>query len=93
MYIEDMKKAARISHNLLDDDLMRIEKYACAELIRIGVPAVVIESENDLIRNAVITKALAEIGPTETKAYAMESWEYQIDNLRKHNWEVNLNVQ
>lgn len=87
MYLNAIKKAARISHNSLDDEITRIEEYACAELIRAGVPDSVITEDNKLIENAVITRALMDLG-VSTKTYdnAKASWEYQVDCLRKRDW-------
>ena len=92
MFVEVIKKAARISHNQLDNELQRLEDYACAELVRAGVPSSSIVETDDLIQNAVVTRVLMEI--TTDKAYdrAKESWEYQLDNLRKHDWAGNTNV-
>ena len=87
MFVDAIKKAVRISHNSLDDEILRIEKYACAELVRAGVPQEIVEDDtNDLIKNAVITRALMELGAEKTYNNAKLSWEYQLDNLRRHDW-------
>lgn len=93
MYLKQIKRAARISHDMLDDELERLEEYACAELIRAGVPKTAVQSHHTLIVNAVITRVLMEIGPERTYETAKESWEYQLDNLRKHDWTVKEDVQ
>lgn len=88
MFENAIKKAARISHNLLDDELMRLEEYACAELIRAGVPDSAVKKGGRLIENAVVTRVLMEIGPEKSFDRAKQSWEYQLDSLRKHDWTV-----
>lgn len=93
MYIDAIKKAVRISHDKLDDDLLRIEEFACAELIRVGVPeSIILGGTNSLIQNAIITRVLMEYGPEKSYDNAKESWEYQLDNLRKHDWTVKTDV-
>lgn len=92
MYLRQIKQAARISHDMLDSELERLEEYARAELIRAGVPESAIQSHNTLIVNAVVTRVLMEIGPERTYEKSKESWEYQVDNLRKHDWTVKDNV-
>lgn len=86
MYLESIKMAARISHNQLDTELERLEKYACAELIRAGVPMGAVNAENELIKQAVVSRVLVEIGNEKISQKASESWEYQLDVLRKHDW-------
>lgn len=86
MYLQAIKAAARISHGKLDGELERLEKYACAELIRAGVPKEETEKEQPLIENAVVAYALSEISEEKTALRAAESWEYQKDALRKHGW-------
>lgn len=85
MYIEDIKRAARISHTASDDDLTRMEEYAIAEMKRLGIPSEVITINNALIRNAVVAYAMSEISPTKAEKYE-EAWLYQLDCLRKHDW-------
>lgn len=86
MYLESIKMTARISHNQLDTELERLEKYACAELIRAGVPREAVTRENELIKHAVVSRVLVEIGNEKISQKASESWEYQLDVLRKHDW-------
>lgn len=86
MFSSDIKKAVRISHNLLDSEIDRIEGYARAEMIRVGVPENQIRADNELIRNAVVTRGIMELGPERSYDKAKESWEYQLDNIRKHDW-------
>lgn len=86
-YLTAIKKAARISHSKLDDEISRLDDYACSELIRAGIPKEQITSDNKLIENAVITRAMMEIGSEKKYQVTRESWEYQLDCLRKHNWE------
>ena len=56
MFLDDVKLALRISHYKIDSELNRLEDYACAELIRAGVPSAQIVASNKLIKNAVITR-------------------------------------
>lgn len=85
----EIKKAARISHDALDDEIERLEAWAQAELIRVGVPAALVEVEEDvLVRQAIITGVLTQLySEQERRDEAKESFTYQLDCLRKHSWE------
>lgn len=85
--LETVKQAARISHNALNFEIVRLESVARSELIRAGVPAEEAKSSNELVEQAVITFILSKIGSTEKEREEnKESFIYQIDNLRKHDW-------
>lgn len=86
MFVDEIKAAKRISHNKLDTELQRIEDYACAELIRAGVPSNVITQGDKLIKNAVVTFALKELSDDKNFERYKVSWEYQLDCLRKKKW-------
>ncbi len=86
MFVDEIKAAKRISHNKLDAELQRIEDYACAELIRAGVPSNVITQGDKLIKNAVVTFALKELSDDKNFERYKVSWEYQLDCLRKKKW-------
>lgn len=90
MYEESIKRAIRISHTKLDDEIRRIEEYACQEMIRAGVPESIVAENNVLIENAVVTMGIREIGNEKDREKAEIAWEYQLDNLRKHDWSRNV---
>lgn len=85
--LETVKQAARISHNALNFEIVRLEGVARSELIRAGVPATAAGGNDSLIEQAVITYILSKIGSTDKEREEnKESFIYQIDNLRKHDW-------
>lgn len=88
--LASIKKAARISHTSLDDEILRQAEWAKAELVRVGVPQGVVETPTDpLIIQAIITGALSYVLPTlQERDEQRAAFQYQLDNLRKHKWEV-----
>ncbi|MCM1192902.1 MAG: hypothetical protein NC123_15660 [Butyrivibrio sp.] len=56
---------------------------ARAELIRSGVPAVLAESENPLVEDAVITYCLYKMDDESMTERQWSAFQYQQDNLRK----------
>lgn len=86
MITSQIKTAARISHNALDTEIVALENYARAELIRLGVPEFIANADDEpLITEAVKAYALSQILDEHTERYT-ESWIYQCDNLRNHSW-------
>ena len=81
---EAVKKAERIRHDKLDDDIDRLIGTAKADLIRAGVDADIVEECGSLVTQAVVTFCRIEI--TEEKDLIdkyEESYFIQVDNLRK----------
>ena len=95
MLTNEIKLAARISHDSLDSDVIRAEKWAQAELIRVGVPADHVNAEeNPLITDAIICGALSKILTDDDKrAEAKENFLTIQDNLRKHIWPAYVPAQ
>lgn len=90
MITSAIKKAARISHSALDDELIRLEEYARAEIERSGVPYEKASSDAEpLVNSAVIAYVLSQISDEKNAARFAESYELQQDQLRKHNWGIN----
>lgn len=83
--LDKIKLALRISHNALDSDIQDTIKAARAEMIRAGVPVELAESEtNDLVLAAVKTYALyVYANDTKLSNGYFESWQYQLDCIRK----------
>lgn len=78
---ETVKKALRITHNMLDSDIQRTIGTARSEMIRAGILADKAESDEDLlVQEAIITYCLWVY--REDDRY-FQSWQYQLDNLRK----------
>jgi uncharacterized phage protein (predicted DNA packaging) len=82
--LNKVKLALRISHNLLDSDIQSTIDVARAELIRSGVSKEKAESEDSLIESAIKTYCLFVHANDDKRAQGFfESWQYQLDNLRK----------
>lgn len=82
--LEKVKLALRISHNLLDSDIQSTIDTARAELIRSGVSAKKASSEDVLVESAIKTYCLFVYANDDKRAQGFfESWQYQLDNLRK----------
>ena len=82
--LEKVKLTLRISHNLLDSDIQSTIDVARAELIRSGVSKEKAESEDALIESAIKTYCLFVHTNDDKRAQGFfESWQYQLDNLRK----------
>lgn len=88
--LELIKQELRISHNKLDSSITLAIASARAELVRAGVPNEVANDED----NVLITQAVSAYCKyilTDDSAIQdryFESFQYQLDNLRKHNWVV-----
>ncbi len=82
--LNKIKLALRISHNLLDSDIQESIDVARAELIRSGVSKDKAESEDVLIQSAIKTYCMFVYTNDDKRAQGFfESWQYQLDNLRK----------
>ena len=86
--LETVKLAARIKHNSLNNEITRLIAWSRSEMIRVGVPASIAESEtNGLITECAVQGVLMHIATDEKIRDAAEkSFLYQLDNLRKHDW-------
>ena len=89
MLLDDIKTAARISHNKLNTLISDKIEWAKAELIRVGVPSdIAVDEQNVLISNAIQSGVLSQILTDKAdRDKAEESFIYQQDVLRKHNWD------
>lgn len=87
--LETVKLAARIRHNSLDAEIERLITWAHLEMERAGVPSDIAALEDDpLIMECAVQGVLMHISTDEKVRDAAEkSFLYQLDNLRKHNWE------
>lgn len=83
-FLDKVKTALRISHTKLDDDIQLSIDAAEAEMIRAGVDAESVDTDDPLIAKAVITfvKQFYANDQTEAEKYAA-AWQMQLDNLRK----------
>lgn len=82
--LDKVKIALRISHNLLDDDILATIGTARAELKRLGISDILADSEDDnLIVMAIKTYCLYIYADASRVEGYFTSWQYQIDNLRK----------
>ena len=76
------------SANTLSPEIDRNITTARAELIRSGVSEVVAKSEHPLVEEAIVTYALMKMGRESLYDRYKESWEYQIDCIRKSSLKV-----
>lgn len=82
--LEKVKLALRISHNHLDTDITETISTARKEMVRVGIPAdVAHSSSNDLVDMAIKTYCLYIYGNEKTAPGYFESWQLQLDQLRK----------
>ncbi len=84
---DKVKLALRISHNLLDGEIVEVIASARQEMIRAGVAEAVANEDDgpdELVETAIKTYALEYYtrDMKEKDGYA-ESFKYQLDNLRK----------
>ena len=86
--LDTVKLAARIKHDSLNSEITRQIALARAEMIRAGVPSFVAESDtNELIVECIVQGTLKNISTDEKiRDAAASSFQYQLDNLRKHVW-------
>lgn len=82
--LDKVKKALRISHDVLNDDINDTISTARAEMIRSGVQKEVANSRDTLVEMAIKTYCLYRYASDEKTAQGyLQSWQYQLDNLRK----------
>lgn len=81
--VEKVKLALRISHTLLDADIAETITLARAEMTRAGVNPALSESDNPLVEGAIKTFCLSKYTDKDKAESYFESWQYQLDNLRK----------
>lgn len=90
MLRDTVKTALRLgvaAGNALSGEIDRNIETARAELIRAGVPKKIAESGQKLIENAIVTYCLMNLGSQTLYERYRESWEYQVDCIRKSNME------
>lgn len=84
--LSKVKLALRITHTMLDSDIECTINQARTEMVRAGVPEALANSDNDLIEGAIKTFCLyIYTGDVNKSAQYFESWQYQLDNIRKSN--------
>ena len=71
------------SAEALDSEIERGIRTARAEMIRSGVSDIVANSSHDLVEDAIVSFCLMKMGPKEQYEQYKESWEYQLDCIRK----------
>lgn len=92
MLRDTVKTALRLgaaAGEALSPEIDRNIETARAELIRAGVPKEVAESGQILIDNAIVTFCLMNLGSQSLYERYRESWEYQVDCIRKSDMEKN----
>lgn len=82
--LEKVKIALRINHTLLDSDIEDTINTARAEMLRSGVSEEIANSSLDVVEMAIKTYCLF-VYANDTKMVDgyFNSWQYQLDNLRK----------
>ena len=76
------------SANTLSNEIDRNITTARAELIRSGVSEVIAESGHPLVEEAIVTYAMMKMGRESLYDRYKESWEYQVDCIRKSSLKV-----
>lgn len=86
--VDTVRGAARITTHALDDEILRLSSWARAEMVRVGVPQHIASSEtDDLIIECIVAGVMSRIATDENiRKIAKDSFEYQLDVLRKHSW-------
>lgn len=79
-----VKLALRISHSLLDTEITNTIAAAKAEMRRAGVDNNVIDEDDEVFAQAILAYCLYVLaGDQKMKDGYFESWQYQLDNIRK----------
>lgn len=87
--LEKVKKALRISHDYVNEDIEDTINTARAELIRSGVDKAIAEGDSDLVQMAIKTYCLFVYSDDQKKTDGYwKSWQYQLDCIRKSTFEV-----
>lgn len=83
-FIDDVKKALRISHTKLDTEIQATIDEAKAELARLGIAEAAIVETDSLISAAIKTYCKYSFASDmKMRDGFFLSWQYQIDCLRK----------
>lgn len=64
-------------------DIERYIETARLDLIRVGCSKDFVNSENALVKEAIVTYCMAKLGDESQREAYMEAYKYQADNLRK----------
>lgn len=83
-FIDDVKISLRISHTKLDSEITAMIETAKNEMARAGINSMSIMDSNNLIATAIKTYCKYEFAsdPKQREGF-FESWQYQLDCLRK----------
>lgn len=82
--LEKVKIALRISHNFLDSDIEDTITLARSEMVRAGVDPEIAFGDLAIIEGAIKTfcQYRYERDPKISEGF-FNSWQYQLDNIRK----------
>ena len=86
MLKECVAKALRlgtVSAKALESQIEWNIKTARAEMFRSGVPEIVAASSHQLVEDAIVTYCLMKLGKESRYEQYKESWEFQLDCIRK----------
>lgn len=82
--LNTVKKALRINHNALDDDILMNIETACTDAVRAGVPVeVMTDYTNPLVCSLIKTYCLYAYADKDNSQRYYDSYTYQLENLRK----------
>lgn len=82
--LEIVKDALRIRHKALDDEIERLIGTARADIIRVGVDAILAQSDDDLVIQAIVTFCLLNMtSDSELMDKYKRAYEIQIEGLRR----------
>lgn len=81
--VDRVKLSLRISHTLLDAEIEDYITSAEQELVRAGVAESKVEEQDEIVVTAIITYVKAQYASGNESTRYMESFIYQLDNLRK----------
>ncbi|MDY6307444.1 MAG: hypothetical protein SPL71_05230 [Oribacterium sp.] len=82
--LEIVKDALRIRHKALDAEIERLISTARADIIRVGVDAILAQSDDDLVIQAIVTYCLLNMSSDpELMDKYKRAYEIQIDGLRR----------
>lgn len=82
--LEIVKDALRIRHKALDAEIERLISTARADIIRVGVDAILAQSDDDLVIQAIVTYCLLNMSSDpELMDKYKRAYEIQIEGLRR----------
>lgn len=89
--LDTIKKAMRITHSELDDEIKRNIAAAEADLARTGIAADIVAAEGELVTQAVVSYCLAHMGenPDLMEKY-MDAYRMEADAIRKSKENYNV---